>query len=215
MLPAGALERRLEELGVSDDSRIVLCHVLGDVTTAARAFVTLDRLGLADRTHILDGGLEAWKAEGRVVSTEAPKPRRGRLTPKPRADVLADLAYMSSHYRDQGVRVVDARPGGAYRGSAGTGTPRGGHIPGAVNVPYSSLIDSTGRYLPVDSLKTRFETAGVHPGDEVISYCYIGRTASPVYVAARMLGHRVRLYDGSFEQWSRRIELPVEGEPAK
>ena len=87
---------------------------------------------------------------------------------------------------------------------------RTGHIPGAVNVPFTAVVDTTNRYLPVDSLKARFESAGIKPGDDIVAYCNSGRTACPVYVAAKMLGYTVHLYDGSFEEWSRQEDLPVD-----
>jgi thiosulfate/3-mercaptopyruvate sulfurtransferase len=211
---ARTAERVLEQLGVSDRSRIVLCHVLGDVAAAARIYVTLEQLGLGDRTFILDGGLEAWKAEGRPVTRETFRHRRGTLTLKPRGDVIADVEFVAARYRQPGVRLVDARSPQGFNAPGGA-VVRGGHIPGAVNLPFTSLTDSTDRYRPLDSLRVRFERAGVQPGDEIITYCNVGRTASPVYVAAKMLGYTVRLYDGSFEEWSRREDLPVEGKSVK
>lgn len=215
MPPVKALERALEQVGVSDDSRVVICHTLGDVSAAARVYITLDRLGMGDRARILDGGLEAWKAEGRPVTGEAPKYRRGKFTPRINENVMVDLKYVAERYRNEGVRLLDGRPASYFNARASASVVRGGHIPGAASVPYSSLVDSTDRYLPLDTLRTRFAAAGVHPGEEIIAYCQIGRSACPVYVAARMLGFDVRFYDGSFEEWSRHPELPVENKSVK
>jgi thiosulfate/3-mercaptopyruvate sulfurtransferase len=213
--PVKKMVKVLEELGVSTDSKVVVYHMLGDPTAAARVFVTLDYLGLGDRAYILDGGLEAWKADGRPVTTEIPKIRRGSLKPAVRPEVLADLKYIASKYQDRGIRMVDGRSAQAFNMTGGVNVVRGGHIPGAVNLPASTLVDSTNRYLPPDSLSARFAAAGVQTGDQVIAYCAVGRSACMVYVAARMLGYNVRLYDGSFEEWSRRMELPVENKSAK
>ena len=95
-----------------------------------------------------------------------------------------------------------------YNGIGG-GFPRPGHIPGAVNIYFNTLFDSTNKYLPLDSLKAKFASAGIKPGDEVITYCHVGQTASADYIAAKLLGHTVHLYDGSFEDWSGRDDLPV------
>ena len=215
MPDAKVLRKRLEKLGISSDSRVVICHVLGNSMAAARVYATLDQVGLGARTSILDGGLEAWKAEGRPVTTVELRVRRGRLgNPGPgRAFVGTDEVVAS--YRQPGVRLVDGRPRIAYDGAPGLGQFRGGHIPGAVCVPYNALTDSTDRYLPADSLRARFERAGVKQGERVIVYCGVGAGASPVYVASKILGYDVRLYDGSYEQWSRRLDLPIEGKFVK
>ena len=87
--------------------------------------------------------------------------------------------------------------------------PRPGHIPNAVSIPFSSLLDSTNRLKDPVSLKHIFQQAGVKDGSRVISYCHIGQQASLVYFAARYLGYEARLYDGSFEEWSGRKDLPL------
>jgi len=205
------LDTLLEGLGVTNDSQIVVYHSLGDATAAARAYVTLDYLGLGDQTHILDGGLEAWKTEGRPVTKEIPARKVTAFTPKTQDGVFVDLGYVKEHMGKAGMSLVDGRPMPAFDGTGPMiGVFRAGHIPGAVNVPYSTVLDAANRYLPVDSLKAKFDAAGVKPGDEVVAYCGSGRTATPIYVAAKMLGYTVHLYDGSFEEWSRQEDLPVD-----
>jgi thiosulfate/3-mercaptopyruvate sulfurtransferase len=141
--------------------------------------------------------------------------RRGRFTPRINENVLVNLGYVAERYQREGVRLLDGRPASYFNARPSSSVLRGGHIPGAASIPFSSLVDSTDRYVPLDSLRTRFAAAGVRPGDEVIAYRQIGRSACPVYVAARMLGCNVHFYDGSFEEWCRRAELPVENKSAK
>jgi thiosulfate/3-mercaptopyruvate sulfurtransferase len=200
----------LRRLGVSNDSEIVLYHVLGDVAGTARMYVTLDYLGMGDRTKILDGGLPAWKAAGQPVTKEKPNYTAGTFVPAVRKDVVVNLDTMRSRYHSEGTKLLDARSPQAYNADKGEGVFRGGHIPGAVNIPYTALFDSLDRYHPLDSIAVKFEKAGVKPGSDVIVYCGSGRTASPMYIAAKMLGFNVRLYDGSFQEWSRKEDLPVE-----
>lgn len=210
MPPARALAAAFARAGVSSDSRVVVCHVLGDVTGAARVYVALEHLGLGERAVILDGGFEAWKAEGRPVAKDAPAVRRGRIVPRVRDGVLAGIEQVRAAAAAPGVRLVDARPAPYFDAPATPTAVRGGHIPGAVCLPVATMTDSLSRYQPADSLRARFARAGIAPGERLVVYCGIGRSACPVYVAARLLGHEVRLYDGSFEEWSRREDLPVE-----
>lgn len=210
MPPVDSLTTVLRRLGIANDSRIVICHVLGDVYGAARVYVTLDYLGLGDRARILDGGLAAWKAAGLPVTKDEPRHAPGTFTPVPRPDAVIHLDAMRERYRAAGVQLLDARSPQDYNAVAGLGVLRGGHIPGALNLPATTLFDSLDCYQPLDSLATRFRRAGLKPDGEVITYCGVGRTACPAYVAARMLGYDVRLYDGSFSEWARKEDLPVE-----
>jgi thiosulfate/3-mercaptopyruvate sulfurtransferase len=210
LAPVDSLTAVLRRLGVSNDSEIVLYHVLGDVAGTARMYVTLDYLGMGDRTKILDGGLAAWKAAGQSVTKEEPKYAPGTFTPQVRSDVVYHLDKTRARYSAPEIRLVDARSPRDYNAPDGPSVVRGGHIPGAVNIPYTALFDSLDRYQPLDSLKARFGRVGIKPNGEIIAYCGTGRTASPVYVAAKMLGYKVHLYDGSFQEWSRQADLPVE-----
>lgn len=215
MPPVDSLTTVLRRLGVANSSRIVMYHVLGDVAGTARVFVTLDYLGLGNRAHILDGGLAAWKAAGLSVTKAEPGYAPGTFTPAVRSDAVIHLDGMRERYNAPGVQMLDARSPQDYNAVAGLGVLRGGHIPGAINLPVTALLDSLDRYQPLDSLATRFARAGVKPGRELITYCGVGRTACPAYVAARMLGYDVRLYDGSFSEWSRKEDLPVENTQKK
>ena len=115
-----------------------------------------------------------------------------------------------------GVSIVDGRAPAFYLGAPTGGdrtTPhRTGHIKGARSVPYQSAYNSDGFVLPTSELQAIFAKAGVAPRDTVIGYCHIGLQATAMLFAARVLGHPVRLYDGSFEDWSRRpaTDFPVE-----
>ncbi len=211
-LPSPAIARTLASLGVGDRSHVVLCGVGGNVSVVARAFVTLDWLGLGERASVLDGQFDRWKAEGREVSKVAPTPAKGALHVSPRADVLVDAAYVSARLHAPGVTIVDARAPNYYAG-ASAGQPRAGHVPGARNLFFSTLVDSTNALLGETALHEKFAKAGVPDTGEIVAYCHVGQTASVVYLAARRLGRRVHLYDGSFDDWGGRLELPVETAP--
>jgi thiosulfate/3-mercaptopyruvate sulfurtransferase len=184
-------------------------------TPTARMFVSLDYLGLGDRVSVLDGGLPAWQSAGFPITTDVPAIVKGSLTPRPRNEVLADAAWIAAHRTDAGVSIVDARLPQFYTGEDAGRFPRPGRIAGARSVPFSSLLTEAGTLKPRGELDAAFADAGVKSGDTVISYCHIGQQASLVYLAARWLGRPVRLYDGSFEEWSARPELPVETDPRR
>jgi thiosulfate/3-mercaptopyruvate sulfurtransferase len=195
------------DLGLAPESRIVLVYSGTAVQQAARALLTFEQFGFEGRVSILNGGFDAWKAEGRPVSTETPSVAPGASVAKDGGQLFADASYVRARLDAPGATIVDARDARFYNGEGG-GQPRPGHIPGAVNVPFSSLIEGT-RIKDEGALRQAFTAAGVKPGSEVLSYCHIGMQASLVALAARMLGHQARVYDGSFEDWSGRDDLPV------
>jgi len=197
--------------GVSNDSRIVLYVGSGGrVIQATRIYLTLDAMGLGAQTSLLDGGLEAWQRENRPTSSESPVVKRGTLTPCPQNDVIVDSSYVASNLRHRGVDIVDARAPEYYSGASTANGKRTGHIPGAVNLPFSTFVDAQGKLLPTATLRQMFQSAGIQAGDRVVSYCHIGLQATMVYFTARYLGYDARLYYGSWEDWSAQSALPAE-----
>ena len=112
------------------------------------------------------------------------------------------------------VTIIDARGAQYYEGKSG-GIPRAGHIPNAVNIPFTTVMDSTAKMLDRETLKQMFLKAGVKPGNHVVTYCHVGQQATLLYFVARYLEYNARLYDGSFEDWSGKEELPVENPSEK
>lgn len=207
--PVEHLDSVFESVGVSDDTRVIL---YGPPLAAARTFFTLDYLGHGDRTALLDGGLEVWKAEGREVTTEPMRPTKGNFNPRPRPELVVDAAWVAQHLDNDDVALIDARPEAQYTGAeAGGDVVRPGHIPGARNLFWEQLIQSPSHPTLQDpaTLYALFRDAGAEPGDTVVTYCRTGVQASFAYFVARYLGFETRLYDGSFIDWSRRGDLPV------
>jgi thiosulfate/3-mercaptopyruvate sulfurtransferase len=200
------LEAAFEGVGVGDGSRVVLYGDLGGLA-AARAFFTLDYLGKIDGA-LLDGGLEQWRAENRPVETAAPEARQGSLTVRLRTDVLVDADYIAANLgNDSTLVLVDARPRAEYTGETpGDGITRPGHIPGAHSMFWrTALVSETDlRLRSPQVLAAAYTLADAAQRDTVIVYCRTGVQASHAYFVARYLKRPVRMYDGSFIDWSRR-----------
>ena len=208
--PAATLDSLFESLGVADDSRVVLYWGKDWYSPTTRVFLTLDYLGLGDRTSILDGGFAAWRSSGAAVTKDVPQVVRGSLTVHPKADVIVDARTVRAAIGDGRTAIIDARDGRFYTGEAEGMHVREGHVPSARNVPFKALIDESGAFKSREQLESILDAAGAGPGKRVIGYCHIGQQATMVYFAGRLLGRDVHLYDGSWDEWSRKSELPIE-----
>jgi thiosulfate/3-mercaptopyruvate sulfurtransferase len=220
MLPAEDLRPRLAAAGISNSSRIVVyfAHENAYVSPSARVMFTLDYAGLGDQVSLLDGGLDAWKAAGHATTADVPPARMGTLAPLAIRPIVVDAAYVLANLKTPNVSIVDGRTASFYSGAQTGGNPAGphktGHIAGAKSVPFSDTVDEANRLKPEAALRKLFADAGVKPGDTVVGYCHIGQQATAMLLAARTLGFTVLLYDGSFEEWSRK-DYPVDNPAAK
>jgi thiosulfate/3-mercaptopyruvate sulfurtransferase len=214
---AEPLRARLAALGVSDRSRVVVYFASDMVYQTTRILFTLFYAGLGERAALLDGGMGAWTAAGLATSTEIPAAVTGTLSPLSLRNFVVDAAYVQSMIGKAGVSIVDARDSvfytGARQGGSAQAPHRPGHVPSARSVPWTLLYDATLQLKPREELARIFAAAGVKPGDVVIGYCHTGQQATAMLLAARSLGHAVLLYDGSYQDWSARGELPVETNP--
>ena len=207
--PLAQLDSIVESLGISNNSRIVVYSAQVS-PVVGRAYMTLDYLGLGDRTAMLDGGFAGWKERSLPVSTETPTVKRAKFTPKVNASAVVTADFVNANIDKPGVKILDARTANFYNGDP-AGNPRPGHIPSAGNVPFNSLTDEKGMLKSRDAIAELLAGAGVKPGDRVVTYCHIGQQGSLLYLASRYAGYQTSLYDGSFEDWSARTELPVVG----
>lgn len=207
-MPAlGVLDSVLESVGIGDESRVI---ITGEPLAAARLFFALDYLGHGDRAALLDGGNAGWVEAGYPLSGEVPPVTRGSFTIELETNRLVDLAWVRANLGVPGVVLLDARPAKDYTGTAGS-TPPTGHIPGARSLPWQSTLGgSPPRLLQERRLLDLFRGAGVSRGDVVVTYCRSGMQASFLYFVARYLGYDVKMYDGSFAEWIRQPNAPVE-----
>jgi thiosulfate/3-mercaptopyruvate sulfurtransferase len=195
----------MARLGVGDDTRVVLYDNFNSVW-AARVWWMLRWIGF-DQAAILDGGLEAWKAGGRTLSTEPVARPERRLTVRLRPELIADRAEVLASIGAESVTLVDSLPAGHYRGDW-TLYDRPGHIPGAANVPATSLVDDDGRFRQSSELESLFT------GDRdarIITYCGGGVAASlDAFILTRLGFTDVAVYAASLQEWTADPDLPME-----
>lgn len=203
-----AATRILQDLGINQDSKIVICHRGADVTIAARMFMTLEHFGLKGKVSFLNGGMEAWKRAGYPLTDKPGIFKKGNIELKEES-ALVDKQYVLNAMSSSDKVIVDARMKRWYDGDP-TGNPRDGHITGALNIPYPDMIDSTNSFKPVPILEKNF--AGIVPDrkKEVVLYCFIGQTACVDYIVGRNLGYNMKVYEGSMQEWSRDAKMPME-----
>jgi len=206
--PMEALAETLGKRGVSNDSKIVLYFTHEWFSPTTRIYLTLDAMGLGAHAAILDGGFAEWTKENRAATQELPHVVPAKLNPCPSSDVIASLGDVQSNLRRAGTAIVDGRDAEFYTGDKKS-FDRGGHIPGAGSLPFTSVFDDAGKLKSPVALAALFRVAGVKDGDRVIVYCHVGQQATVVYFAARTLGYNVRLFDGSWQEWTKK-DLPVE-----
>jgi len=205
-----SLRARLEALGISNDSRVIVYYGNDWVSPATRVIFTLDYAGLGASAALLDGGMPAWKAEKRALSTELPRKSRGQLAALRIKPIVVDAAWVRSRIGRPNFHLIDGRAAAFYDGVE-SGGPRKGHIAGAKSLPYTEIAGDDLHLRSAEELRALFARAGVVPGDTVVAYCHIGQQATAVLFAARSIGHPVLLYDGSYQDWSRRgADYPVD-----
>lgn len=203
------LEALLRAAGLPDSGPIVI--YARDPIVAARAFFTLDYAGRGDDVSILDGGLAKWEADGLPVEQGSPGTiGKGTLVVRAHPEAVVRLGTMrmlsaSAAAMAEGIAIVDARSIPQFRGDEpGAGVAFGGHIDGAVSVPWDENL--TGGAIPqfrsIDELRNLYHYAGLADDASVVAYCRTGMQASVTYFVMRLLGRDVHLYDGSWIEWS-------------
>jgi thiosulfate/3-mercaptopyruvate sulfurtransferase len=219
-LDEASFARLMREKGISPTTTVVF---YGDrnnwwATYALWVF----RLFGHDRVRVMDGGRKKWEDEGRPLTTEVPSYPPTEY-PTPRRDDTGVRAFRDEvleHVKAQG-QLIDVRSPEEFSGEKlhmpdypQEGAMRGGHIPGARNVPWAKAVNpDTGEFLPADALRALYEEgAGLSAERDTVAYCRIGERSSHTWFALTyLLGYpNVRNYDGSWTEWGNGVRLPIE-----
>ncbi len=217
-IDADKLESLLSNAGISNDTTIV---VYGDNNNwfAAWALWILKYYGHED-VRILDGGRAKWLADKREITTQVPHYNATTYSvPETNASIRVFRDQVLKELGDSNLALVDVRSPGEYSGELlapanlpQEGAQRGGHIPGAANIPWSQAVREDGTFKSADELRALYGSKGVTPDKEVIAYCRIGERSSHTwFVLSYLLGYNnVRNYDGSWTEWGSLIGAPIE-----
>ena len=210
--PLDVFEKEVGALGIGNDTHVVAYDTPG-LYSAARVWWLFRQYGY-DRVSILDGGLKAWKAEGRPVEGGEVKTAPVSFKAAPQRDLYANWQQVLSVSKLGNARILDARTPGRFAGTEVDRYPgaRPGHIPSSRNLYWADLLDpQTRKLLPADAIAQRLEKAGVAPNEPVLLSCGSGLTACILALGLHLAGRDDwKVYDGSWDEWGRRQDLPVE-----
>ncbi len=211
MPPIDQLEMAFSFIGYNQAHHVVAYDDEGG-GKAGRLIFTMECLGLHNWS-LLNGGMQAWFNEGHPIvhcrpQVEETLPCINYLQPNP---FIVDAEYIMANLGQPHLQLLDARSSDEYRDLARM-TQRGGHIPGALNLEWTELMDPTrnNRLLPEAVIRARLDALGLDPAHEVITYCQTAHRSSFSFVVLYLLGYKVRGYPGSWSDWGNRDDTPIE-----
>ena len=210
--PAEEFAEAVGAMGISNDSHLVVYDTPG-LMSAGRAWWMFRIMG-HEKVQVLDGGLRHWQAQGREVTSVVPDPEPALYRARLDAAAVRNKAQLLANLASAAEQVIDARSADRFHARVPEPRPelRAGHIPGSLNLPFDRLTDpATGRLRPADEIRALFAEAGLRDDRPVVVSCGSGVTAGALFFALALIGRAdVALYDGSWIEWGRPGDTPVE-----
>jgi thiosulfate/3-mercaptopyruvate sulfurtransferase len=209
ILPAADLAKKLGDMGINGDKTVITYGAPPGWGEEGRVLWVLQMAGITN-AKMLDGGWKAWQGIQGATSTDVPKPTAVTFSIaslNQNLNVTTDFIIANQ----KTIKIVDARSVKEYNGATDYSEPRGGHLPGAINLPFEQMYNQDGTIKSTDELKKLFADAGLKPEDAIVTYCTKGIRSGDMMVIMRNLGFtNVKNYDASYYEWSGNQSLTIE-----
>ena len=211
MLPASfAFSSAMRKLGIGDGQTIVVYDDYG-FYSAPRVWWTFRAMG-TESVYVLDGGLPKWQAEGRDTNDQPVRRPERHFTSRLDNGAVADLDNVAKALKTGSRQVLDARSAERFAGTAPEPRPglKSGHMPSALNLPFTELIAADGTFKTAEELKPLYENAGIDLAKPITTTCGSGVTAAVLTLGLTVVGIRdLSLYDGSWTEWASQPDAEI------